>query len=473
MRARSLFGTFVLFVALATSPAARSAPRTHAATAVDWPMYGYDNARTGYNPNETTIGVGNAGSLHELWSFDLGAVTIMQPAYAAGVLVGGLPVDLVYIGSEHGDLYALNASTGALVWHRNLGSQNTGCGDMPDDIFGVSGAPTIDRAGNRLYVVGGDGRTYALDLSTGATVQGWPVAVTQDPTHEHTYGGVQLLGGKLYAEIASYCDITPYHGKVVEIDVATHKRVGVWFPAGKVVNGGGMWGPGGVAADPATGDVFAATGNALTNPESYRLSEHVVELSSSMQVLGANYPGLTGGDVDFGATPILFQAPGCPAQVAAKNKSGVLVVYTRGSISNGPTQRLQVANVGDWQFNGIPAWDPVTNMLYIGNSSDSNVGTYLHGMVALKVQSECTLALAWQATVGPNFASVSPPTAANGVVYYGDGYGNQEFAFDAATGAQLWDSGTTISGGLYAAPMVVNGKLFVGSWDHSFYAFGP
>ena len=112
-------------------------------------------------------------------------------------------------------------------------------------------------------------------------------------------------------------------------------------------------------------------------------------------------------------------------------------------------------------------------MLYIGNSSDSSSGTFFRGMLALKVQSDCTLALAWQQTVGPNQTSASPPTVANGVVYYGDGYGNTEFAFNAATGTELWNSGSSISGGIYAAPAVVNGKLYVGAWDHKLYAFGP
>jgi len=75
--------------------------------------------------------------------------------------------------------------------------------------------------------------------------------------------------------------------------------------------------------------------------------------------------------------------------------------------------------------------------------------------------------------VGPNFSSVSPPTVANGVVYYGDGYGNTEHAFDAANGTELWNSGTSIGGGLYAPPTVVNGKLLVASWDHRLYEFGP
>jgi hypothetical protein len=80
---------------------------------------------------------------------------------------------------------------------------------------------------------------------------------------------------------------------VVAIDIATHQQVGSFFPAGKQIDGGGIWSSGGVSVDPATGNVFTATGNAFTDPESYRYSENVVELSSNLKVLGFNYPGLT------------------------------------------------------------------------------------------------------------------------------------------------------------------------------------
>jgi glucose dehydrogenase len=48
----------------------------HPAQQVDWSTYGFDLQRTGYNPDESTIGVGNVGGLHVAWSANLGAVTI-------------------------------------------------------------------------------------------------------------------------------------------------------------------------------------------------------------------------------------------------------------------------------------------------------------------------------------------------------------------------------------------------------------
>lgn len=453
-----------------------------AATAdVSWPTYGFDAQRTGYNGSETALGTGNAAGLRIRWRRNLGDVMIAQPVEAAGVTVGGTATDVIYEGTEHGLLWALNANTGAVIWEKNLGSVTTGCSDMPDEVFGIGGAGAISftsPGAGVIYIAGGDGSVHALDLATGHEQTGWPVKGVFTPSDEHVYGGINLAGGELYVAVASHCDFSPYFGDVVEIGQATHAITNRFYPAGPPsggISGGGIWGPGGVSVDPTNGDVFAATGNALTSPENYKYSDAVVELNSSLGVLSHANPNLTGGDVDFGATPLLFQPTGCPYKlVAAKNKSGVLFDYSEGNLFTF-RQRLQVADVNDYEFNGIPAWDPATNMLYIGNSSDSSSGPYLHGMVALKsvASSKCKLTLAWQQTVGPNFSSVSPPTVANGVVYYGDGNGNTEYAFDASTGKPLWNSASTIGGGLYAAPTVINGKLFVAAWDNRLYAFGP
>jgi outer membrane protein assembly factor BamB len=454
----------------------------HAASpsgAVSWLTYGFNDQRTGYNPSETTIGVGNASSLHALWSVDLGDVMIAQPVEAAAVSVAGVPTDVVYEGTEHGDLYAIRASDGQPVWHKNLGSVQTTCYNMPDGVYGIGGAGAIAFTGpgtGVIYVAGGDGSVHALDLATGSERPGWPVTGVFTPAQEHVWSAVNLLAGKLYVTVASHCDSAPYYGDTVEIDVHQHAIVHRFYPAGPPsggISGGGIWGYGGAAIDPSNRHVFVATGNALTTPDNYLYSDAVVELSRSLKVLGSNSPILSGNDVDFGATPILFRPTGCPVTlVAAKNKHGLLVVYAEGDLAGGDRQQLQIASGTDWRFNGNPAWDPVTNMLYVSNSTDSSSGPYLHGMVALKAASDCSLSLAWQQSVGPTFTSVSSPTAANGVVYYGDGRGSQEFAFDAATGNQLWSSGSA-TGQLFAAPTVANGELFVASWDHHLYAFGP
>src|SRR3954449_8617749 len=130
-------------------------------------------------------------------------------------------------------------------------------------------------------------------------------------------------------------------------------------------------------------------------------------------------------DVDFGATPLLYQASGCPAQLAAMNKSGALFVYERAAIASGPRQRLQIASrafESEGNFIGLPAYLPTQRLLYVDNPSDSSAGTYEHGLVALRVGKGCKLRLAWQQVVGgqSTAATIYPsisPTVANGVVY--------------------------------------------------------
>jgi len=135
-------------------------------------------------------------------------------------------------------------------------------------------------------------------------------------------------------------------------------------------------------------------------------------------------------------------------------------------------QRFEISR-NSGVFAGVVAWSPVANMLYVSSPHDSTDGTYLHGLIALLVQADCTLKLAWQKTVGLNTFAVSSPTVANGVVYYGLGYHDQVFAFDAATGEELWNSGSTITGAVFGAPSVANGVLYVGSWDRQLRAFAP
>jgi len=62
---------------------------------------------------------------------------------------------MVYIGSDDGNVYALNAATGMLVWK---------CATL--DI--VTPSPSV--AGGVVYVGSWDGNVYALKTTTGALV---------------------------------------------------------------------------------------------------------------------------------------------------------------------------------------------------------------------------------------------------------------------------------------------------------------
>ena len=462
-------GILVITVMLVTGLAGGPSPVAHAATAADWLTFGDSLQRDGENTAETVISTANAHNLHQIWSHSLGANVDNSPVEAAGVTVGTGTQNLVLTGSEHGFFAALNAQTGATVWTRSLGSVTSTCHQEPDGIYGITGTAVVDRATNRVFVADGTGAVFALDLSTGRTVPGWPVKLPVTPAREHVWGALALNSGHLYVPIGGLCDITPYHGQLFEINAATATITTDFVVNGSTgPSGGAIWGWGGEAVDPATGDVYISTGNAIGTPQNAGLSEAVIQLSSSLAVLASSKPALgPRSDVDFGSTPVLFQAPGCPAQLVVENKNGALYLYDQSSISAGPVQKIQLTG---GTLIGVAAWSNTQHLLYAANPTDST--KFKHGMVAFSDPSpSCTLVTSWAATVGSSGGVAAPPIVANGVLYYGTG--KVEFALNAATGAVLWTSGSTITAAIHGAAVVVNGVLYVPSWDHHLHAFAP
>jgi outer membrane protein assembly factor BamB len=393
---------------------------------------------------------------------------------AGNVDVQGRSASVLFVGTAQGEFFALDALDGRVVWQRHVGSVISECEEFPKGIHGVTGSAVLDLMEGLVYVASGTGRVFAFEIATGAVAEGWPIRITQQPAREHVFGALTLAGDLLYVTTAGVCDVPPFKGKVAAINVKSARNVATFYPTGQDgPSGGGIWGMGGVSVDPTNGAVYVATGNAIADPEHYAFGEAVIRLSPRLEVVSANYPGVAGVDSDFGATPMLFRAPGCPPQLAVGNKDGELFIYRRAAIEQGPTQELQIADAIVQQLQGVPAFSRDTGLVYVTNPSDSSDGVYRHGLLALEVRRSCAVRLAWQRSVGRNNLIGSPPIVAGGVVYVAMAWDRRVYAFDARTGRPLWNSGDAIGGAVFAPPVVVNGRLYQGTWDGRIYAFAP
>ena len=78
------------------------------------------------------------------WSYRTGDLVASSPAVANGI---------VYIGSDDDNVYALNSSTGALMWKYTTG-------------LDVGSSPAV--ANGVVYIGSGDTNVYALNATTGA-----------------------------------------------------------------------------------------------------------------------------------------------------------------------------------------------------------------------------------------------------------------------------------------------------------------
>ena len=112
----------------------------------------------------------NASNGDLVWSFPTGSMVRSSPVVSNGV---------VYVGSDDGTVYALNASNGNLVWSYNIGGQ-------------VWSSPAV--AGGIVYVGSSNGNLYALDAAPAVTQR----VVWSFPTGAAVRSGPVVAGGILY-----------------------------------------------------------------------------------------------------------------------------------------------------------------------------------------------------------------------------------------------------------------------------------
>jgi hypothetical protein len=274
------------------------------------------------------------------------------------------------------------------------------------------------------------------------------------------------------------CDVGTYRGGITAVSAAHPTAMRRWFTtAGTAAYAGGIWSWGGVSVDDATGAVYAATGNSLgTSREDAGHAESVVALTAGLAVRQANDP-LRGpfhiGDRDFGSTPVLVHARGCPAQAVAINKNGQLFLYDRGHIAQGPRQRLRVAadSLSAVPLYGMPAYDGPTRTLVLVSPSTPPASHLRAGVQAFRLGSNCRLAPRWNKRFDPPDAG-SAPTIAGGVAYIGTGRNGWLRAFRLSDGSQL-RAFHVATRPVFAAPAVDRGTLLVGDWSGFVSAFRP
>ena len=143
-----------------------------AASGDDWPTYLHDAARSSTS-GETTLSPQNASQLQKVWSFTTGGGVAASPTVVGGV---------VYVGSWDGYEYALNASNGTMLWKTYLGVSNPGSQCSPPSAGITSSAAVVSGV---VYVGGGDNYWYALNASTGAVL--WKIDVGNP--NSNTYDG--------------------------------------------------------------------------------------------------------------------------------------------------------------------------------------------------------------------------------------------------------------------------------------------
>jgi outer membrane protein assembly factor BamB len=399
----------------------------------DWTTYHGDNLRTGSaGPSYLT----NASLGWKSSELD-GAI------YAEPLVFGGR----VFVVTENDSIYALDSSTGQVVWRTHLGDpvprSVLPCGNI--DPTGITGTPVIDPGTKTIYAVAFEmpGKHFiaALNTQDGAirfSVSADPAGA--DPFVQQQRGALTFGNGKVYIPFGGlFGDCGAYHGWVVGVNAdGTGTQVTYQVPTARE---GGIWAPSGGVLDPQ-GNLFFATGNG----ESTNAFDHgnsVVELSPGLQELGyfapSNWLQLNQGDTDLGSSGPAFVAPEMLFQIGKEGVGYLLNSSALGGIGG----ETYSGNVCSSSFGGTAN---AGGVIFVPCSD---------GLVKLKLTTN-SFQIAWQKS-GFN---AGPPVIT----------GNEVWTVDTASGTLL---GFNLNNGLpdyafhigattrFETPAVGEGRLFV------------
>ncbi|MEY9967468.1 outer membrane protein assembly factor BamB [Streptacidiphilus sp. MAP12-16] len=439
-----------------TSTKPRIQPRAAGSTD-DWPTSLHDAARTAASA-DTTLSTANAPSLTRLWTLKTGGPVATTPTVTGGV---------AYFASWDGNEYAVNATTGAVLWKTNIGymTPNQPCGNPPS--AGPSSPATV--VGNVVYVGGADSYWYALDTVTGAVdwrvwVGGSGVPGVYDG--HMNWSGPLIVGNYAYVGVASFGDCPLVQGQLLKVNLTTHaiENTANLVPNGQV--GGGIWTS--PAYDTATGLIYVATGTRNLPSQTWAQAFLAVD-STTMEVKDswALPDSVAVVDSDFGTSTTLFTDQNGRGLVAAINKNGVAYAFDRAHLSQGPVWQAGIAVGGTCPTCGQSSVSSGAfggGALYLAGATGAINGVEYPGTV--RALDPATGGYLWQhAAPGMVIGALAYD---NGLVL--DGGGSVLEVLDANTGNRLYsyDTGTQIYGG----PSVAGGIIFTGNTAGQVVAFG-
>jgi hypothetical protein len=281
-----------------------------------------DTARTGQNLNETILTPQNVNfnTFGKLFSYTVDGQVYAQPLYVPNVTLpnGGGTHNIVYVETQNDSLYAFDAdglSPTALfqvsfinpaqgitpVSCETDGNTDISCGVYP--IYGINSTPVIDPTTNTIYLVtrtDNNGTYYqtlhALDITTGAEKFGGPVNISGqvvgsgqgseggiiqwDPLRDVQRAGLLELNGVIYIGWAGAA-----HGWIMGYNATTLQQTAI-FNTTPNAELGGVWAAGnGLVAD-ASGNIYAAVGDATfdANTGGTDYGDSLLQLDAALNV---------------------------------------------------------------------------------------------------------------------------------------------------------------------------------------------
>jgi Concanavalin A-like lectin/glucanases superfamily/Carboxypeptidase regulatory-like domain/PQQ enzyme repeat len=423
--------------------------------------------------------------------------TIVGNVYAQPLYIENGPggVAMIIAVTESNNVYALNAATGGVIWHRNVGtavSSGLPCGNVSP--VGITGTPIVDLPSRSLFL---DAETkpsagvfkhliFSLNVDTGAINIGWPVDVAAavsgfDSSVQGERAALGIVGNILYVPYGGrWGDCGSYRGRLVGVQLNSPASVMAWATT---ATGGGVWGAGGVASDGT--NPFVTTGNTFSTGGTWKGGEAVIRLLPGPIFSGStndywaptNWFDLDNGDTDLGGSgPILVDVPGAvpSALVVALGKDGNAYLLNRSNLGgiSAPVAQSNV-NSGGTIIQAAATYRTALSTYVVFRASSSTTTSF-----RITATNPPTIATGWSVT-GQNGRSSPFVTSTDGtsdvIVWVIGAEGDQKLhGYNGDTGAVVYAGGGTneVMAGTqrYNTGIAARGRVYVAT-NNKVYAF--
>jgi len=443
-----------------TSPPATTVRPGADRASSDWPVFGYDAARTNVDPRPTGVTAASVAGLRRRVVALPGTVD-SSPIFLHGVTIDGRRRDAFFMTTTYGRTLALSPA-GRILWTFTPPGYPSTAGSAQI----TTATPAADPGRRYLYAASPDGLIHKLAVGTGREQRhgGWPVRVTLLAEREKIASALNVRGRFVYVTTGGYIgDAPPYQGHVVLIDRRDGRIAAVFNtlcsdvhrlqqPASCPDSDSAIWGRAGAVVDPASGEILVATGNApfdgrtawgdsilALRPDASRISHSYTP---------SNQADLNASDLDLGSSaPAILRAGPLIAQAG---KDGVLRLVDLGARGTG-TQGGELQTVptpgGEAVFAALAVWRRPDRppMLFLANGS----GTVAYRLAG--AGSAARLAPVWS-----NDRAGTSPVLAGGVLYVYDPGGSLA-AYTPADGRLL--ASLPAGAGHWSSPIVADGVV--------------
>ena len=304
--------------------------------------------------------------------------TIAGNVYTQPLYIEGGPSGPVIIAvTESNNVYALNATTGAIIWQRNLGPpslqvfpgqhqstwnhRHSGCRPGLPIAFPRCHDRWCDQEAFYLFAQRGH-RRHQSWLAGGCERHATYNGISFTSLVQNERGALALVNGRVYVSYSGHAgDCGTYRGWVVGVDIANPSNVMAWATT---AIGGGIWGHGGVASDGT--NMFVITGNTFNTGGNWMGGEAIIRLQAGPLFTGqatdywapTNWLSLDNSDTDVGGvSATVIDVPGAtPSQLVlalGKDRNAYLInrnnlggITASGSSGEYGFRRHEQRNVG-------------------------------------------------------------------------------------------------------------------------------